>query len=331
MLEQYTTFNEDEDVINKLDATVTTGIFSNGVGTISTFYTSSAQNLLSSSHYYKHVYDLAATSSVMFDISYGSSSAFGSYADSYEEVYTPAMAIYKQYANICLPTTVTAFTFADKTTGSGQIFAINFAREQFKDGIDAGNWSLTLSGSTTKRIELCDNSNETSPSQPSVGINAGQAYYVVSGSGTTMLGTAAASPMGIVYPKLGLIILDAQSCSLETDISLDEDSAKTNIDLFAEMIVTGSNFVARNEEKVSSTHYFCRIKNQNYNFSNNPTWVTGSAGLMKYSEMYNDPQVYPTMLGLYDDNNQLLATAKLNKPQLKNIERELLVKVRISF
>jgi len=224
----------------------------------------------------------------------------------------------------------TEFTFANGTTGSGEIFVVNFAREQSKDGIDKGNWTLTLSGSTNNRIELCDNSNESSPSQPTVGINTGEAYYVVSGSGTTMLGTAADSSMGIVYPKLGLIILDAESCSLKTDIALDDDDVQENINIFHNMFVSGS-FTARDEEKISSTHYFCRIKNKNYNFTNNPTWQTGSAGLMKYTEMYNDPQVYVTTIGLYDNSNKLLATAKLNKPQLKNFERELLAKIRVQY
>jgi hypothetical protein len=52
---------------------------------------------------------------------------------------------------------------------------------------------------------------------------------------------------------------------------------------------------------------------------------------MKYSEMYNNPKVYVTTIGLYSDTGDLLAVAKLNKPQLKDFEREMLIAVRISY
>jgi len=47
--------------------------------------------------------------------------------------------------------------------------------------------------------------------------------------------------------------------------------------------------------------------------------------------MWNDPKVYITTVGLYNDNNELLATAKLSKPVQKSFDRELLVKVRLDY
>ena len=96
-------------------------------------------------------------------------------------------------------------------------------------------------------------------------------------------------------------------------------------------IEAGGTFTARNEEEISSTHYFVRAKNKRYNFSNNNTWVSGSSGEMKYTSMWNDPKVYITTVGLYNDNNELLATAKLSKPVQKSYDRELLIKVRLDY
>jgi hypothetical protein len=44
-----------------------------------------------------------------------------------------------------------------------------------------------------------------------------------------------------------------------------------------------------------------------------------------------DPQSYVTTIGLYDDDEQLLAVAKLSKPVRKSFEKELVIKVKLDF
>ena len=95
--------------------------------------------------------------------------------------------------------------------------------------------------------------------------------------------------------------------------------------------VEGSGFQARNEEDVTSTHYFVRVRNQEFNYSNNPTFTSGSNGSFRFSTMKDDPRVYITSVGLYDDANQPLAVAKLSKPILKSFAKELLVKVKLDY
>ena len=90
-------------------------------------------------------------------------------------------------------------------------------------------------------------------------------------------------------------------------------------------------FSARSSEKVKSTHYFVRIKNTEYNFSNNPTFVTGSRGQFKQKSFLFDPKVYVTSIGMYNNRRELLAVAKLSKPLLKSFTREALVKVKLDF
>jgi hypothetical protein len=47
--------------------------------------------------------------------------------------------------------------------------------------------------------------------------------------------------------------------------------------------------------------------------------------------MQNDPKVYMTTVGMYNDSNELLAVAKLSKPLLKSFSREAIVKVKLDF
>ena len=80
-----------------------------------------------------------------------------------------------------------------------------------------------------------------------------------------------------------------------------------------------------------STHYFVRVKNNEFNISNNPTFTSGSTGTFANSSFFRDPKSYVTTIGLYNDNNELLAVAKLSKPLLKTFSREALVRVKLEF
>ena len=94
---------------------------------------------------------------------------------------------------------------------------------------------------------------------------------------------------------------------------------------------TNGGIQARSSEQVKSTYYFVRVKNAEYNYSNNPSFVTGSLGELFFNTMIQDPQVYVTTVGLYNNRRELLATAKLSQPLLKNYTREALIKVKLDF
>ena len=91
------------------------------------------------------------------------------------------------------------------------------------------------------------------------------------------------------------------------------------------------SFKARSAERVKSTHFFVRAKNADYNFSNNPTFVTGSEGELLHPEMYNDPKTYITTVGLYNPSKELVAVAKLSQPIQKSFKEEALIKIKLDF
>lgn len=90
-------------------------------------------------------------------------------------------------------------------------------------------------------------------------------------------------------------------------------------------------FQARSAETISSTHYFVRLRNKQFNYSNNPTFFNSSNGSLVQSEFRNNPKVYVTSVGLYNDQNELLAVAKLSKPVRKSFDEEVLLRVRLDF
>jgi hypothetical protein len=108
---------------------------------------------------------------------------------------------------------------------------------------------------------------------------------------------------------------------------INDDNAGT----IQKHIKAASYFVARREEVLNTTHYFCRATNRKFNFSTNPSFFTASDGSFSNASFFRDPKTYITTVGLYNENNELLAVAKLSKPLLKSFSREAIVKVRLDF
>lgn len=94
---------------------------------------------------------------------------------------------------------------------------------------------------------------------------------------------------------------------------------------------TTYEFRARSAETISSTHYFVRLRNKEYNYSNNPTFRNPDDNTLIQSDFKTDPRVYITTIGLYNNENELLAVAKLSKPVRKSYSEELLIRVRLDF
>ena len=86
-----------------------------------------------------------------------------------------------------------------------------------------------------------------------------------------------------------------------------------------------------NTTELQSTVYFCRAHHREFNYSSNPTYVSGSEIRLKEGDMNTDPASYITTVGLYSDANELLAVAKLSEPLKKTPDNELTFRVRLDY
>lgn len=332
----YTTFNTATDVLPSIKEITSDTCWDDPDGFLTTFFTSSVELTYSSSNYYYNVYQnatsAASSSDPQFAIAYGNYSGSGGvtgsaagYTGNLGASRTPTKAVYSQYANLLLQPGDENFSFGG--TASNDIFVINFYRTRYREKLDPGNWELKIGTST-----LIDNSGAsgvTGNISPS-----GRVFNVVSGS--ILAGTASSTAVfGLCYPDVGIIILNPTALQANSGVTRSTAAyvapASSNIKVLYNAIVTGASFQARTEENISSTYYFVRVGNMDFNYSNNPTFTTGSLGLIRYSLFHTDPRVYITSVGLYNDNNELLAIAKLSKPLLKSFTREALIRVKIDF
>ena len=87
----------------------------------------------------------------------------------------------------------------------------------------------------------------------------------------------------------------------------------------------------RSEEKQYIYDYFCRAKANEFNYSQNLTFWSGSQYDIRHSDMINNPQVYITEVGLYDEAGELMAIGRLSSALEKNFSSEAIVKVRLTY
>jgi hypothetical protein len=91
------------------------------------------------------------------------------------------------------------------------------------------------------------------------------------------------------------------------------------------------NFTLRTLNPTPTNHVFIRARNTQYNYSMNPSFISGSSGKIIHQDWTQNPQTYITTVGLYNDNNELMATAKLPRPYNKNFNNELLMQIGLNF
>ena len=328
-----------EDFVVSSDS-ITATLWSTDAPTLTAFYTSSVQEASSAGNYYLSVYQTASnenTAAVQFDIVYCDSEGSGStWYNNIVPNNSPTKTMYGQYRTLILEDENANFVFGTQTntiTGSN-FWVINFERARYKESLFPGSLNLTLSGSGGK-IQLTDNSNDV---LVNTFVGASRVYQLVSGSnGTGISGggyVAGSGSYGLVFPDLGVILLNpyaiSQSINVSPTRSNNADTGLNNTRLF-NAISLGENFSINSQETITSDYIFVRSRNSEFNYSENPSFISGSTGEVIYDNFINSPQTYITTVGLYNDSNELLAVAKLSRPLVKDFTKESLIRVKLDF
>ena len=333
---------DSEDVIVSADS-ISSTVWSTGAYELTTAFSSSTQEAATSGDYYLNVFHTSSAvpdAEVQFSIAYGEKNGNGSTVyNSAVSGKSPSSTIYGQYRSLVLGDEDKDFNFGGQTEGDKGIWVISVDRARYKEKFLPGTFNLVLNdGSTT--LSLTDDSTLTS----TVTYNdAGRVYEIISGSNGTSFdggtgytsGTYIAS-YGKFLPDVGLIILNAKALTTNLQVTAYQPqtgSAVTNganNTVLYDMIDNGNSFKLNSEETISSNYVFVRVRNSEFNYSNNPSNITGS-GELRHDSMVNNPQAYITSVGLYNDNNDLLGVAKLSRPLLKDFTKEALIRIKLDY
>lgn len=132
---------------------------------------------------------------------------------------------------------------------------------------------------------------------------------------------------------MGLILLNPRAISQSINITPNTGSnivAVNNARLFT-AIKGGASFTINSQETITSDYIFIRSRNSEFNYSENPSFTLGTTGEIAHSSFINHPQTYITTVGLYNDSNELIAVAKLSRPQIKDFTKESLIRLKLDF
>jgi hypothetical protein len=346
-----------------LSTEVTTGLWSpDETGSLSAVFTSSIQKDIAGEYFYD-LYNLnpsvtANNAEVQFSVAYGHVDGGGSPILDVNvlggQSVLPTQVIYSQYRNILL-TSGSRFTF--NQTASNDIYVINVNRARMKQALDPGNWELGLSGSNGVRTFVDDFgvSNTVSGN-----IIASNVYNIRSGSLTAGSASFGDSTVyGLVFPDYGAIVLNPSAISASVGFSGSNSttlnantlltapfapytgSAATAYQYQHEALLRsisgsmsrGFPFVARGVEKISSKNYSIYLRYDEFNYTNNPSYYTTDAdGKRQILEPFKDNSItYITTIGLYNEQNELLAVAKLSRPLQKSKDKAALIRVRLDY
>jgi hypothetical protein len=335
---------EADDFVVSADS-ITAAIWSNNQPTLTQFFTSSTQETATAGNYYLSVYQTGSSltgSEVQFDIAYGNKFGSGSaYFNAAVAGVSPTKTIFGQYRTLVLGDENADFIFGNVT--ASDFWALSVNRSRYKESLFPGSLTLKVSGALGALTLTDDSKIATTVTYK----DAGRVFNLVSGSaGTVFTGvnsngwTPSSGSYGWVLPDIGIIMLNPEALSgslAASGIGLNvsrsiNSNAFNNRRLFLGISgSTAASFTLNSSETITADYIFVRPRSSEFNYSENPSYISGSTGEVLYSTFINNPQSYITTVGLYNDTNELLAVAKLSKPLKKDFTKEALVRVKLDF
>ena len=332
---------------------ISSTLWSTNAPSLTATSTSSNQVAGASGNFFTEVYD-NITGSVQFAIAYGNEKGSGSLAyNTSVDGYSPSSTIYGQWQDLVIGDENTDFVFG--TISSSEFFALTFERARYKDSLFLGSLSLTLSGSSGS-ITLTDNSNYVSAVQFN---EAGRVFQLITGS-TGAIATIStrntaegysknSGSYGWFLPDIGTILLNPKALGdsltsggvgfLYSGSATSSAAPTTTPNTSMYLSISGgialsgiaNDFYINSQESITSDFIFVRPRSAEFNYSENPSFISGSTGEVVFSGFINNPQTYITTVGLYNDTSQLLAVAKLSRPLPKDFTKEALIRVKLDF
>ena len=320
--------------------------------------------------YYFGIAHTSTPTTAEWNVAFGSTNGYGADTNG-GDLKSKTEAVYKQYASMLLPANeVTGGFFisrnnslasvpASAKVSSGkdqEIFVLASRRTNQKDRINKKNWTIHLSGSLTAAsktpapiLHLTDDSvNDTPVASP-----FGDRYNIVSGTLGTVKEEATTRTYGFFYPDPGIMVFSAAELSasmpgsgsgVDNVVVFDDhnqkgfgtttsqdNNYKSALRFINCLQPTGTKLKYRDEEDQVSNQYFCRIHAKDMNFSNNPTFVSGSMNELRQTTMKGNPSTFISAVQLFNAAGDIVAVGHLSTPLKKNFSSEATIKVKLTY
>ena len=255
--------------------------------------------------------------------------------------------------------------FGTQTDKMNDVIFVNFARLLVKDELQKETFTLELGVTSSftspmdSRVTLKDTG---AASDYRVNSPTGEyaVLYVSNSAGTPLngasfdpnfSGTGKEQAAGLLFYQAGVAVITSSVFMSSTDNGLlsashlvgkspqwESDGISLTASITGSNIETNANSLRNrifnlsfnNSVELNSTIYFCHLGANEFNYSSNPTYLSGSQIVVK-AQSTDDPVSYLTTIGLYSSDNQLMATAKVSEPIKKTPATSLTFRVRLDY
>lgn len=312
-----------------------------------------------------------STPVVQFSVAYADNMGSGSFAyeQNVDELanYSPSRTNYGQYRSLVLGDEESEFYFKEGVA-SANFWAISVDRARFKEVLIPESLKLVLgpaytTGSLNSGSIMIMTEAAVNPSNSTRYLDSGRVYTLYGTPAVLESGSWAVSDpgntvwqegYGFLLPDIGVVLLDCQKIVTNAKIErlngasaadVTNDGGENGLRFQAKTVSYSTHnpwdnadilrraiqyFELRAEETITSNYVWVRAKNSQFNYSMNPSFVTAN-GEIRQSIMINSPETYITSVGLYNDNADLLAVAKLSRPLLKSFSKEALIRIKLDY
>lgn len=281
--------------------------------------------------------------------------------------------VYRQFAQVLLGNPSASFTTTVGSTTSNidEAMFITYKRLFSRDGIKDQTYAMQFYASSSSGSAGASNTNFTSVSGSKYYTDLGSTYNKFIGLGGSYANLVDASNtsnvVGTIFYDRGIAVYDlAKIMSGSEHVSgtiramsptgytqIGDSSGNPNAKFIPDLVVSGSvddvldclcstrfqsgslsAMTFQNVTNINSTLVFCRAGADEFNYSQNPTYVDSNNRVVVIengAETTQQSFTFITTIGLYDANDNMLATAKLSRPVQKSNERDLTFRIRLDF
>lgn len=300
---------------------------------------------------FQSIYDypfLSSSANHIFDLSMGYANQSILSASSNTTQQSKKINMYNQFAQTLLGFTgskndVRMFErdlLLDQTGSMAECFFVSFSRLLTKDEIKKNTFSITI-GTGAYGTPFRTGSGPLVLQDAKARINGDGVANTDGGDFGELFSNSAGTgdQLGVVFYQAGIAVITSSVFLGLTDFFSSSAGTSSVSHAFVSQSITGNinafrrrigNISLNNTTEINSTIYFCRAPANKFNYSSNPTYVTGSKIRVK-NVASDNPVSYITTVGLYNSQNELLAVAKLSEPLRKSVDNELTLRVRLDY
>jgi hypothetical protein len=223
---------------------------------------------------------------------------------------------------------------------------LSLNRFTHKDEIKKGSFSLGvyMGGSVTGTLNCLSGAISITDTGAATNFRvnspSGEYGFLTSSSGN------APGTVGLIYYQAGIVVLTASLFAYAGDPNYEIQAYGTYVSSSADIdaFLTGStinnvcdgfrarfdNLTFQNSIEINSRFYNCVLGAKEFNYSSNPTYLSGSRIVVK-DKSTDIPFAYVTGVGLYAPDGVLLAVAKLSEPLKKVAGQPINIKTRLDW